>query len=88
VPVDEADHIESPISLAFLTRYPTPATAANLGEKRMQAFCVKHGYGGRRPAAELLRRLRNAPAGTTDEALTEALRDAVWATVGVLTVGL
>lgn len=77
--------VESPISLAFLTRYPTPAAAARLGEKRMQAFCVKHGYCGRRPAAELVRRLRDAPAGTTDEALAEALRDAVLALVAVLT---
>jgi transposase len=77
--------VESPISLAFLTRYPTPAAAERLGEKRMHAFCVKHGYCGRRPAAELVRRLRDAPAGTTDEALTEALRDAVLALVGVLT---
>ena len=77
--------VESPISLAFLTRYPTPAAAERLGEKRMQAFCVKHGYCGRRPAAELVRRLRDAPAGTTDEALAEALRDAVLALVAVLT---
>ena len=41
--------VESPISLDFLTRYPTPAAAAHLGEKRMAAFCVKHGYSGRRP---------------------------------------
>ena len=77
--------VESPISLEFLTRYPTPAAAAHLGEKRMAAFCVKHGYCGRRTAAELLARLRAAPAGTTGEALTEALRDAVLAAVGVLT---
>ena len=75
----------SPVSLEFLTRYPTPAAAAHLGEKRMAAFCVKHGYCGRRTAAELLARLRSAPAGTTGEALTEALRDAVLAAVGVLT---
>jgi transposase len=77
--------VESPISLEFLTRYPTPAAAAHLGEKRMAAFCVKHGYSGRRTAAELLARLRSAPAGTGREALTEALRDAVLATVAVLT---
>ena len=70
--------------LAFLTRYPTAAAAAHLGEKRMAAFCVKNGYSGRRTAAELLARLRAAPAGTADEALTEALRDAVLAAVGVL----
>jgi transposase len=77
--------VESPISLAFLTRYPTPVAAERLGEKRMQAFCVNHGYSGRRPATELLRRLRAAPTGTTDPALTKALRDAVHALVGVLT---
>ena len=77
--------VESPISLAFLTCYPTPVAAERLGEKRMQAFCVKHGYSGRRPATELLRRLCAAPTGTTDPALTEALRDAVHALVGVLT---
>ena len=77
--------VESPVSLEFLTRYPTPAAAAHLGEKRMAAFLVKHGYSGRRTAAELLARLRAAPAGTSREALTEALRDAVLAAVGVLT---
>jgi transposase len=77
--------VESPISLEFLTRYPTPAAAAHLGEKRMAAFLVKHGYSGRRTAAELLARLRAAPAGTGREALAEALRDAVLAAAGVLT---
>jgi transposase len=76
--------VESPISLAFLARYPTPAAAAHLGEKRMAAFLVKHGYCGRRSPAQLLQRLRHAPAGTTGEALTEALRDAVLALVSVL----
>jgi transposase len=76
--------VESPISLEFLTRYPTPAAAAHLGEKRMAAFCVKHGYSGRRSAAQLLARLRSAPAGTGLEALTEALRDTVLAAVAVL----
>src|SRR5450432_3214413 len=71
--------IESPISLEFLTRYPTPAAAAHLGEKRMAAFCVKHGYSGRRTAAQLLARLHDAPGGTTDQALTRALRDTVLA---------
>jgi transposase len=76
--------VASPIALDFLTRYPTAASAARLGEKRMAAFCTKHGYSGRRPAAELLTRLRAAPAGTTDDALTEAARDAVLALVTVI----
>jgi transposase len=35
--------VESPVSLAFLTCYPTPPAAAHLGQKRMAAFCVRHG---------------------------------------------
>jgi transposase len=77
--------VESPASPEFLARYPAPAAAAHLGEKRMAAFCVKHGYCGRRTAAELLARLRSAPAGTTLESLTGALRDAALAAAGVLT---
>jgi len=76
--------VESPIALEFLTRYPTEKHATHLGEKRLQAFCVKHGYSGRRPAAELLARLRSAPTGTTDPDLVEAVRDAVLALVAVL----
>jgi transposase len=74
----------SPVSPEFLTRYPTPAAARHLGEKRMAAFLIKHGYSGRRPAAQLPGRLRQAPPGSTGEALTEALRDAVLALATVL----
>jgi transposase len=76
--------IESPIALAFLTRYPTPESAAHLGERRMTAFLVKHGYSGRRAAAELLHRLRAAPPGLVATAEVEARRDGVLALVGVL----
>jgi transposase len=77
--------VASPISLAFLTRYPTPAHAAALGEKRMAAFLTKHGYSGRRPASVLLTRLRTAPTGTTSPIVAEALRDAILAQVALLT---
>jgi transposase len=76
--------IESPIALEFLTRYPTARHARHLGAKRLTAFCVKHGYSGRRTGEQLLTRLRAAPAGVTDETLCEAIRDAVLALVGVL----
>ena len=62
--------LESKIALEFLNRYPTPTAAAHLGEKRIAGFCAARGYSGRRPAAELLTRLRAAPAGTTDPHLT------------------
>jgi len=76
--------VESPIALEFLTRYPTPASAAALADKRMAAFCVKHGYSGRRTAEELVKRLRSAPAGVMAEHHTEAGRDSVIALVTVL----
>jgi transposase len=77
--------IASPVALAFLTRYPTAAAADRLGEKRLAAFLAQHSYSGRRPAAELLARLRSAPAGTSDPTLDVAVRDAVLAMVAVLT---
>ncbi len=77
--------IASPIALAFLARYPTPESARHLGEKRIAAFCARHHYTGRRTAAELLERLRSAPAGTTDQAITAGLADAVLALTAVLT---
>lgn len=76
--------VESPIALEFLTRYPTARHATHLGAKRMAAFCAKHGYSGRRTGEQLLARLRAAPAGTLDDTLCEAVRDAVLALVGVL----
>lgn len=75
---------ESAISLAFLRRYPTAAAVQHLGEKRLAGFLAKQGYSGRRPAAQLLARLRNAPEGTTDPVLTTAVADAVLAMVDVV----
>lgn len=60
--------IDSPISLAFVLRYPTPKSAAHLGEKRLAAFLATEQYSGRRPVADLLDRLRAAPAGLVAEA--------------------
>lgn len=59
--------IDSPIALAFVQRYPTPASAARCGEKRLGAFLAQHRYCGRRSSAELLERLRAAPAGHAEE---------------------
>ena len=72
--------------MAFLTRYPTAASAAHLGEKRLAAFTRSHGYSGRRPAGQLLTRLRSAPAGTLDPVLTVAVHDAVLALVATLDI--
>jgi transposase len=76
--------VDSPIALEFLERYPTPASAASLGEKRMAAFMAKHAYGGRRSAAELLARLRAAPVSVCGELEADAKGDCVRALVAVL----
>ena len=51
--------VDTQIALAFLRRYPTPLDARGLGEQRLAAFLKRHGYTGRKPARELLARLRN-----------------------------
>jgi len=76
--------VDSPIALEFLDRYPTPASAASLGEKRMAAFMARHGYSGRRSAAELLERLRSAAPGAAGELEAEAKGECVRALVAVL----
>lgn len=76
--------VDSPICLAFLERYPSPVDARGLGEKRLAAFLARHGYCGRRPAADLLGRLRSAPAGRAGEAEREARRAVVLALVSAL----
>ena len=55
----------SQIALAFLTDYPTPESAARLGEARMAAFLRRHAYRGGKAATELLARLRSAPTPPT-----------------------
>jgi transposase len=76
--------IDSPIALAFVQRFPTPESAARLGEKRLQAFLASNAYCGRRSPAELLTRLRGAPAGLAAEAEAEAKGEMARALAAVL----
>jgi transposase len=64
--------IDSPIALAFVARYPTPQSAARLGEKRLAGFLAQHSYCGRRPVATLLERLQAAATGRAGELEAEA----------------
>jgi transposase len=77
--------LDSPISLAFLERYPSPIDARGLGEKRLAQFLARHHYCGRRPASELLARLRAAPYGRAAELEADARRGLVLALVAALT---
>jgi transposase len=76
--------IDSPISLAFLKRYPSPAEAKVLGAGRMAAFLAREGYSGRTDPAELVARMRLAPQGTAGQAEQGARRAVVLGLLSVL----
>jgi transposase len=76
-PVGLFSSIDSPISLVFLARYPSPADARGLGEKRMAAFLKAHHYPMSKTPAELLQRLRSAPSGCAGEVETRTRRQIV-----------
>jgi transposase len=44
--------LDSPIALAFLKRYPSPADAHGLGQQRLERFLARHHYCGRRAPRE------------------------------------
>jgi transposase len=76
--------VDSQIALAFLKRYPTPVDARGLGEQRLEAFLKRHGYPGRKPARELLARLRAGAEGRAGELEIKARREIVLALVSAL----
>lgn len=77
--------VDSPIALAFLARYPTPHSAARLGEQRLRSFLATHAYCGRRHPIALLERLRNAAHVPLGEHEAEAKGELVKALVRILT---
>lgn len=76
--------VDSPISLAFLRRYPSPADARGLGPKRLGSFLTRHGYSGRKAPEALLETMRSAPTGRAGELEAEARRAAVLGVVAAL----
>lgn len=79
--------LASPISLAFLKRYPTPQDCRGLTPARMSTFLKKHSYSGRRAPELLLERLKDGgPAGRTGQHELAARRTLVLALVAALQV--
>lgn len=76
--------VDSPISLAFISRYPSPIDVRGLGPKRMAGFLARHRYSGRTDPAELVKRLNAAPRGTAGRVECEARRAVVLGLVAVL----
>jgi transposase len=69
--------LDSPISLAFLERYPSPLDARCLGEHRLAQFLARNHYCGRKTASELLARLKAAPRGRAAQLQADARRGIV-----------
>jgi hypothetical protein len=84
-PVRMFSAIDSPVSLAFLAKYPSPQDAKALGEKRLAAFLKAHGSPKAKVADQLLARLRDAPTGRCGRVEAECRRSIVLALVGSLT---
>ena len=83
-PIGLFAELDSPISLAFLERYPSPTDARSLGVKRIEAFLARQHYTGRKTPAELLAKLRSAPEGRAGETEIQARRQLVLALVRAL----
>ena len=76
--------ITSPIGLAFLRRYPSPASATRLSEAQLLRFCRAQHYSGRRSPVELLARLRAAAQALPGKLTTESMAQVVRSLVAVL----
>jgi transposase len=83
-PIGLFKDLDSLVSLAFLERYPSPVDASSLGEKRLGAFLTREGYSGRQKPAQLLAKLRAAPAGRAGQVEMTTRRQVVLALVATL----
>jgi transposase len=84
-PIGLFQKLDSPISLAFLERYPSPADTRGLGAQRLAGFLTRQHYSGGQKPAELLAKLRRAPEGRVGDAEMIARRAIVLALVAAIT---
>jgi transposase len=84
-PIGLFSSLDSPISLAFLARYPSPGDAHGLGEKRLAVFLKAHHY-SHKPASQLLEHLRSGPQGRAREIETRTRRSIVVRLISTLQV--
>jgi len=85
-PIGLFSDLDSAISLAFLARYPSPIDARGLGKKRLAGFLKAQHYTNRKTPAQLLGRLRAAPAGRAGEIEISTRRQIVLALTRTLAV--
>ncbi|MFE9428993.1 IS110 family transposase [Kitasatospora sp. NPDC006697] len=56
---------DSDIALEFLDRYPTPQAAAKLTPAKLETWCKRRGYSGKRSGKVLVERMRSAPTAAS-----------------------
>ena len=78
--------LHSRISLAFLARYPSPVDARGMGEARLRGFLARERYTGSQKPAQLLAKLRRAPAARVGELELGTRRALVLSLVATLKV--
>ena len=83
-PIGLFSDLDSPISLAFLARYPSPIDARGLGEQRLTAFLDRHHYTGRKQPNDLLAKLKSAAEGRAGEQEIKARRAVVLTLVAAI----
>jgi hypothetical protein len=83
-PIGLFQKLDSPISLAFLERNPSPTDARTLSEQRLSAFLQRQRYSGHKKPGELLAELRRAPEGRVGDAELAARRSLVLALVAAI----
>lgn len=77
--------LDSPISLAFLRRFPSEAKAGWLSELRIAHWLKANGYSGRQSASDLIDHLHNAATGRLTGPAAEASELIVISLVDLLT---
>ena len=83
-PLELFDKLESPISLAFLRRYPSPSQGRKVSVRVMTRFLESQSYSGRQKPEALVEALRQAPKGLAGAAQEAANSCQVLALVAVL----
>jgi transposase len=80
--------LDSDIAVAFLEKYPTPASAAKLTPGRLEAWCKRRSYSGKKPGSVLIERLRSAPKAASrlsDSVVAQLVRTQVALVQGIRT---
>jgi transposase len=76
--------LDTAFGMAFMRRFPSPADAADLDERELEAFARENGHRFRRPVAKHIELLRSAPVASLGPVETQVRQAGVLASVATL----